>query len=56
MVHRLHLFGHNCGAQIVMKIDKNIVLDAVSQYCVQVANTDLDLPYLGKHANFPTCR
>ncbi len=31
--YRLHLFGHNCGSQIVMKIGRNIypVHDAVSQ-------------------------
>ena len=30
--YKLHLFGHNCGSQIVMKIGRNIfsVLDAVS--------------------------
>ncbi len=32
MCNKLHMFGHNCGSQIVMKIGRNIfsVLDAIS--------------------------
>ena len=40
LAYRLHLFGHNCVSQIVMKIGRNIDLElgAVSLYDV-ILNT-----------------
>ncbi len=39
--YKLHLFDHNCGLQMVMKIDRNIfsVLDTVSLILIPLFQT-----------------